>query len=776
MSNFALAGSPVSDGLAYYFTFDTEDSNSTHTFDIVNNKVLGLYNNPPQVSGRIDEAYMIITDNNSSTPDQYLYGYDMPLGNSSDEFTINFWYKQTMPPTASHDFPFEYEDTDESNAIYWEIGVYNSTGIYWSDWYVYNTTYEDEFATYDYEATPFDCNWHYITIQRNATYWNYFIDAQLVNSTVRTGYDITPLTNIAIGDWWGGNSNYNKTFDEVSVYNRALSPSEINQNYLADSNTIVFDTTPPIVTLSSPVNLSQTLDTTPDFTFKATDDVASSMTCTLYIDGNSYGSVTATNNTQTTITASSSLSNGDHNWYINCSDGTNIGQSETRTIGVGSHFSRCGHLIDSGTYYLDSDIINYSSRCIYIDSSSITLDCGNHLIDGQDNDGDGIYVNQKSNVIIQNCSLSDWKGYAGIRYYKSSGIIDNVTVYSCRYGVFIDNNCDVEIKNSIIYDNSPYGIYSGMSSSGTIHNNIIYDNGEGIHGYLSKAEIRGNRIYGNNGGIGFDYSGGLIGNGYIVDNFIYDNNYFIYYTSIIYISTDDYIYNNFLNNTHITNNFNYFKNHLNKTLQSGTPIYTNGNLIGGNYWAKPDGTGYSETCADTDFNGICDEPYNISGVFDYLPLTNIPYILDVTSPEEYKTYKVGYVTLSGTSSLNGDLTYSFDGGSNQTLCTDCNSFSTSVYSEKGTHEICVYGYESDDTNNNDYECITYYSKNTLLQEQPIALVLIFLVIMGTVLFIGRNLLFKSFDTKYMPLIIMGIIVISILLVSIFLVYVNTPIF
>ncbi|NOZ76411.1 MAG: hypothetical protein GXO65_01775, partial [Euryarchaeota archaeon] len=45
--------------------------------------------------------------------------------------------------------------------------------------------------------------------------------------------------------------------------------------------------------------------------------------------------------------------------------------------------------------------------------------------------------------------------------------------------------------------------------------------------------------------------------------------------------------------------------------------------LGGNYWAAPGGTGFSETCTDLDGDGLCDAPYAIPGgsSVDYLPLT-----------------------------------------------------------------------------------------------------------------------------------------------------------
>ncbi|KKH47334.1 hypothetical protein EO93_12880 [Methanosarcina sp. 1.H.A.2.2] len=53
--------------------------------------------------------------------------------------------------------------------------------------------------------------------------------------------------------------------------------------------------------------------------------------------------------------------------------------------------------------------------------------------------------------------------------------------------------------------------------------------------------------------------------------------------------------------------------------------------IGGNCWANPKGTGFSETTPDADGDGFCDLPYEIPGSgsqFDSLPLYNPPEVAD----------------------------------------------------------------------------------------------------------------------------------------------------
>ncbi|WP_456474655.1 NosD domain-containing protein, partial [Candidatus Pyrohabitans sp.] len=106
-------------------------------------------------------------------------------------------------------------------------------------------------------------------------------------------------------------------------------------------------------------------------------------------------------------------------------------------------------------------------------------------------------------------------------------------------------------------------------------------------------------------------------NGIIVNNTIENNYYGVYLSS----STGNTIYNNYFNNTN--NAQDTGTNFWNATRTSGTNI-VGGPYLGGNLWALPDGTGFSQNetaCSDADEDGICDSNYTVStGNVDYLPL------------------------------------------------------------------------------------------------------------------------------------------------------------
>lgn len=99
------------------------------------------------------------------------------------------------------------------------------------------------------------------------------------------------------------------------------------------------DNTGPTVTLFAPANNSWANTSTLDFTFKPIDDIATNMSCTLNIHSPPTPPSTLpvvsgiANNTNHTYSANiSSYAEGAHEWYVNCSDGVNQGNSINRTF------------------------------------------------------------------------------------------------------------------------------------------------------------------------------------------------------------------------------------------------------------------------------------------------------------------------------------------------------------------------------------------------------------------------------------------------------------
>ena len=280
----------------------------------------------------------------------------------------------------------------------------------------------------------------------------------------------------------------------------------------------------------------------------------------------------------------------------------------------------------------------------------------------------GIYIYQDSNYNrIRNATITTNEGQGGLYVYSLSGVstkndIDSSNTINGKPIQFFDNYYKACPSNQVLEYNDTYSLihfYNGYNITlyattledslflWSTHNSTIY-NVNASHGYdgiviwYSDSNIFTNVIASNN-----DEDGFFIRNS--------DSNTF---NNITASNNDDngieFVYNsddNTVNNSHIERNSgagiyfpgstadvnlfynNYFNNannfdssgtvnqndwNISKT--SGTNIIS-GSWLGGNCWATPSGTGFSETCTDANDDGICDAPYILTANnIDHLPL------------------------------------------------------------------------------------------------------------------------------------------------------------
>jgi len=305
--------------------------------------------------------------------------------------------------------------------------------------------------------------------------------------------------------------------------------------------------------------------------------------------------------------------------------------------------TNCMRITQPGTYYLANDIINSATtKCIDIQANNVVLDCQGHMIDGIDSsDSYGIYVSKlnSNNIIIKNCIVSDWDVgiylASDVRYGDPSSTVSGYTL----------SNNTANSNNKGIYVYVRGDVASSTFKDSNFNNNTVSNNNYGFHLHthykstLSNNNFTGNII--NNNNFGLYLSSDSSSNSYqsytsnniFTNNNLTNNNYGIYLyryatgggnPNYAHVSNNKF-YNNFLNNTaNVYFNTAYAgaeTNYWSTTLQSGKNII-GGNLIGGNYWANPSGTGFSQTCSDADKNGICDSAYTLAtNNIDHLPLT-----------------------------------------------------------------------------------------------------------------------------------------------------------
>ncbi|MHB8102255.1 MAG: right-handed parallel beta-helix repeat-containing protein [Methanosarcina sp.] len=230
-----------------------------------------------------------------------------------------------------------------------------------------------------------------------------------------------------------------------------------------------------------------------------------------------------------------------------------------------------------------------------------------------------VFFLQADNVKIKGLKISGARryGYAGICLSSCNNCtIENNKLLNNSFGAYLLSSKGNTISKNIV-SNSERGIYFNISESNTLSGNTATNNRE--YGIMLASSIgnslSGNTASNNERGLYLSSSDGNT----ILSNIIQNNNIF----GLFVCGKCDKVrfYNNYFNDTNITIKSG-IGNAYNTTKTAGTNI-VGGPSIGGNYWAKPDGTGFSQTAVDKDEDGISDSAYvRITGSIysDFLPL------------------------------------------------------------------------------------------------------------------------------------------------------------
>jgi parallel beta-helix repeat protein len=211
----------------------------------------------------------------------------------------------------------------------------------------------------------------------------------------------------------------------------------------------------------------------------------------------------------------------------------------------------------------------------------------------------GIYLKNSENNFIHNNLIG--KSERGIVIEQSNyNTVSNNRASKNRYGIYLPNSNKNILENNTLSENKEYGIVLSTAISNIISEHEAFSNGRGIH--LGNSD-----------------------DNTISDNTVYLNE--IYGLFICPRSDKNAVFNNYFNNT-----FNAIPNNgtqnVYSTKKTAGENIAGGPYLAGNFWAKPDGTGFSETAVDADGNGIADEKFKIednSTYIDYLPLVAVEH-------------------------------------------------------------------------------------------------------------------------------------------------------
>ncbi len=319
----------------------------------------------------------------------------------------------------------------------------------------------------------------------------------------------------------------------------------------------------------------------------------------------------------------------------------------TASILIGNTISNNGNGIildgidfdyDSGRNILTGNIIlNNSGFGIYIGETSLYNNLTGNTV--SNNSGNGITLYGTGYAILAGNTVSNNSG-SGISLDWGGNTLTKNRMIGNRYN-FIDmctliyGECN-DVDTSNLVDGKPIyylsgaanTVYGSSTNAGTFYcidcvnvtvkDIVLSNNGQGI-AFVNTINSRIQNVNASNNMDGIYLVSS--NNNTLIGNNASNNGY---YGVVLDSSSNNRIYNNFFSNPE---NLISGPNYWNTTKTSGKNI-VDGPYLGGNFWANPSGTGFSQTCQDSNKDGICDLKYTLnSDNIDYLSLTYKPTLV-----------------------------------------------------------------------------------------------------------------------------------------------------
>jgi hypothetical protein len=269
-------------------------------------------------------------------------------------------------------------------------------------------------------------------------------------------------------------------------------------------------------------------------------------------------------------------------------------------VSAATNLTGCQYINVSGEYVLINDIADDgNTTCFFIEANDVSIDCQGYMIDGNDTDGSlGIYA----------CGQ-----------YSCANAIINTTIKNCVIS---------DWGKGVLFDG---GGFSGNNKEHTLFNSTLKSNGYGLDNNHRSLNISSN---------------------YFLDNSVIGLHFYCTINNC-----GGFIYNNFFNNTDNAAITSTRYTSWNITNTTATNII-GGSYIGGNFYANPNGTGFSETSAlcNPMSDGFCKNAYVIDvNNADYLSLTNLTP--DTEAPNVTLNYPTdGYTSKEFSTTFNCSAT------------------------------------------------------------------------------------------------------------------------
>ncbi|PSP89181.1 hypothetical protein BRC90_05980 [Halobacteriales archaeon QS_4_69_34] len=269
-----------------------------------------------------------------------------------------------------------------------------------------------------------------------------------------------------------------------------------------------------------------------------------------------------------TLSANAARANGDDGVLLRDTDGADLRGNVVRDSGDdgveldGSHDATLSGTVARGNAF----------GIILDGSDGSTL--WNATATGNDEDGISLFISSDDNTLRNN--TANGNGDGGISAFFSAG---NALTNNTANGN--ENGFEVSSDNNVIADNTATG-----------------NDGDGIRLSSAAGNVLTDNLVTESGGAGVALAGS---------------------------SADNTIFDNALNNTDNVEFAGSFENESNRwnVSNSSGPNVVGGPFVGGNFYATPNGTGFSQTCTDADGDGFCDSPNDFdveNNNTDFLPL------------------------------------------------------------------------------------------------------------------------------------------------------------
>jgi nitrous oxidase accessory protein len=278
----------------------------------------------------------------------------------------------------------------------------------------------------------------------------------------------------------------------------------------------------------------------------------------------------------------------------------------------------------------------------------------------------GLFL-MEGNLSLQDCALDYNRAY-GALFFGGNVTINDCSINNNAFGLFSELASSLTLSHSSIINNTLTGLADYYGNNTQIISNVFSRNGLDEASASGALMIEESNCTVTNNLFDSNFDALLLGiyndelnttqtyhsNIFTNNSFTFDFNYQL---PSNYTNPQIHFYNNLVNDTAYVNPDSFIIEdqyappntvfHLNTTFQAGARVYADGGrMIGGNYWAHPDGTGPSQTCADTDQDGFLDVPFDLFGnqtVYDYLPLSSnfVEYIDHLSISPQTATITAG---------------------------------------------------------------------------------------------------------------------------------------